>query len=365
MVSKLKNGGKLLGFLCLLCCLLLLASSILLPKNNSEDSGMIDSRANGFLAEPKDTIDVLFVGDSECYSAFIPLHIWEDTGISSYVCATSAQRLTYSYEFLKEAFKNQSPKVVILETNAIFRSISFTDVVDITAEELFPVFRYHNRWKSLNKDDFDTEPTYTYFSETKGYKYNTKNRGSADTSQYMKASTEKQTIPPKCKLYLKRIAKLCKKNGAELILVSTPSTKNWNSKRHNAVASSAEDLGITYLDLNTQGNINIDWSTDTRDKGDHLNYFGASKVTNYISSYLKDTKLFTDKRKDSNYESWNTAAKTFDEKTAKAKPKKVDDSKGGSKGGSKDSTKDNAKDSSKGTSHKDGSATESTAKAAA
>ncbi len=348
MVSKLKNGGKLLGFLCLLCCLLLLASNILLPKNNSENSGMVDARANGFLAEPKDTIDVLFVGDSECYSAFIPLHIWEDTGISSYVCSTSAQRLTYSYEFLKTAFKNQSPKVIVLETNAIFRNISFTDVVDITAEEIFPVFRYHNRWKSLNKDDFDTEPTYTYFSETKGYKYNTKNRGSADTSQYMKASTEKQSIPPRCKTYLKRIAKLCKENGAELVLVSTPSTKNWNTKRHNAVASSAEDLGITYLDLNTEDNLNIDWSTDTRDKGDHLNYFGASKVTDYISSYLKDTKLFTDKRKDSNYESWNDAAKAFDEKTAKAKPKKVD--------GSKDNSKDNAADS---------STAESTTKAAA
>ncbi len=146
----------------------------------------------------------------------------------------------------------------------------------------------------------------------------------------MKSSTEKQTIPPRCKTYLKRIAKLCKENDAQLILVSTPSTKNWNSKRHNAVASVAEDLDLTYLDLNTQDDISIDWSTDSRDKGDHLNYFGASKVTDYISSYLKETKLFTDKRKDSNYESWNTAAKAFDKKTAKAKPKKVDSSAAGS-----------------------------------
>lgn len=320
-MQKLKNGSKLLLFSCILCALLLLLSQLVVPKNNSKESGMVDARANGILAEPENTIDVVFVGDSECYSSFIPLHIWQETGITSYVCSTSAQRLNYSYEFLQKAFQKQSPRVVVLETNAIFRNISYTDVIGYKAEELFQVFRYHNRWKEVGSQDFNLKkPNYTYLSPTKGYKYNTKNRGKADTSKYMTPSADRQTIPPKCKLYLKKIAALCEKNGAKLVLVSTPSTKNWNTKRHNAVEDEAKDLNLTYLDLNLeQDQIGIDWAKDSRDKGDHLNYYGATKVTGFVATYLQNTKLFPDKRQNQSYKDWNQAAVDFAKKTQKKK----------------------------------------------
>ena len=40
-------------------------------------------------------------------------------------------------------------------------------------------------------------------------------------------------------------------NGAQLMLVSTPSLKNWNSERHNTVAELAEEFGLEYIDMNT------------------------------------------------------------------------------------------------------------------
>ena len=76
----------------------------------------------------------------------------------------------------------------------------------------------------------------------------------------------------------------------------------------------AKELGVEYIDLNLQSDqVAIDWNTDTRDKGDHLNYNGAMKVTNYVGKYLKETELFEDKRENPDYADWNTQLEAFDQ----------------------------------------------------
>ena len=60
-----------------------------------------------------------------------------------------------------------------------------------------------------------------------------------------------------------------------------------------------------------QEQIPIDWEKDTRDKGDHLNYFGAKKVTAFLGKYLSDTGLVSNHKNDRDYEHWNTALADF------------------------------------------------------
>ena len=101
---------------------------------------------------------------------------------------------------------------------------------------------------------------------------------------------------------------LCEERGAQLVLVSTPSTLNWNYPRHNTIAAFAAENGLTYLDLNLMTDkVPIDWKTDTRDKGDHLNYSGAVKVTGFLGQYLKQTFDLPDNRMDDAYASWHSA----------------------------------------------------------
>ena len=91
MRSFLKYTGLILAFLAGLLAILILLSFLVNPKNNSQEAGMKDPTAVGFWGEPKNSIDVLVLGDSESYSSIIPTQMWQQQGITSYVCGSHAQ----------------------------------------------------------------------------------------------------------------------------------------------------------------------------------------------------------------------------------------------------------------------------------
>ena len=96
---------------------------------------------------------------SEAYSSFSPLQMWKEHGFTSYVSATSGQRLTYGYRLLEKALRSQKPKVVVFETNSIYSPINgLTQFVSFPMNKL-PVFEYHDRWKSLDAQDFLGKPS--------------------------------------------------------------------------------------------------------------------------------------------------------------------------------------------------------------
>lgn len=307
-------------FVAILLGLLQVSSLVFQPKSNDKASGIHYQRANGIFSEPKDSIDTVFIGDSEVYHSFIPLNIWRDYGITSYDVSSPSQKLVYSMEFLKKTFEKQSPKIVFLETNAIFRKSYFEDEITYKAEQIFPVFRYHDRWKNLQLKDFSAAVEYTANENNKGYYFTKKSKPATDKAikKYMKYSDVSAPILSTNKKYLNEIAKFCKKHGTKLVLISTPSTKNWNYQRHNTMEAISKDLGVDYIDTNLlRDDIPIDWKKDTKDKGDHLNYNGAVKMTNYIGKYLDDTKLFKDKRNDPSYDNWNTCLDRFEKQVKK------------------------------------------------
>ncbi len=142
---------------------------------------------------------------------------------------------------------------------------------------------------------------YTYKDESKGYHSNTK-VSAASADGYMKKDDSFADIPERNRGYVKSMKAYCKDHGALLILVSTPSTVNWNMARHNSTHKLAEELGILYLDLNLMNEqVPIDWKKDTYDKGNHLNQSGAEKVTKCIGQYLSESRLLPNHKDDPAY----------------------------------------------------------------
>ena len=318
MKDHAKRLLRAVSFLFILALLFYGSSQLLQPKGNAREDGMHDATANGILSEPPNTLDVLFLGDSESYSSISPLHIWKTPGYTSYVCGSGRQYLSYSKTLLERAFETQSPKLVILETLCIYRQIPAKTVVMDEVSRYLPILRYHDRWKVMTREDFSPTDGNSYTTPYKGYRHNNKVSG-ADTSNYM-AQTEKiASIPLVNRLLVKQIQELCEANGAKLLLLSTPSTVNWNYQRHNGIQELADELDLEYIDLNTKPQeVPIDWSTDTYDRGDHLNYSGSRKVSQFLAKYLEGTQMFSDRRGDSKYASWNTLLQDYEAKVENA-----------------------------------------------
>lgn len=304
-MTRKKLCVRCLAFMAGLLVCLMAASYVLAPKGNGEHSGFLYRDAKGIIAEKPDTVDVIFLGDSEVYSSISPMQIWEEQGFTSYDCSTGGQLMFDTLSLLKLALKNQKPRLVVLEANAAFRKFSLGEAAYNKAGEYLAVFTYHDRWKSMRLSELWEPEDYSWTSEMKGFRLHMDTKPSKEKN-HMKKTSKSKTIPEKNVWYIDAIRKTCEENGIPFMILSVPSSRNWNMKKHNTIAALAKERNIPYKDLNLmEDELGIDWRTDTKDEGDHLNYFGAEKVTSYLGKYLKDTYGLPDHRDDAEYESWD------------------------------------------------------------
>lgn len=311
MPRMLRHAGSAALFLAGLCLMLAGLSKLVVPREISKECGIQDAGANAIQNEPEGTIDVLILGDSETYSSMIPLQMWRDYGITGYCCGTSGQNLGYSLLFLKKAFARQSPKVVLLETNAFFCDFSYGEALLYQLDRKLPVFNYHNRWKNWVGGTKQKVTSVYAGNQTKGYVYS-KAIAPADASDYMHPSEEAEPVSAKSLAYFKSIVDFCREKETALVLVSTPSTKNWNYKRHNRLSKLAAEHGVAYVDMNLLPELKIDWARDSRDHGDHLNHSGAVKVTGYLGGFLAKNYGLSDHRGEKAFEQWDEDLKEFE-----------------------------------------------------
>jgi len=277
------------------------------------DVNLIQNRNKNLIKiqqEKKNTIDVLVVGDSESYTSISPLEMWGSHGFTSYVCGQSGQKIQETYYALKTALQSQSPKLVVLETNVLFRSqtnfSAIRESVVQTGKYYFSLFQFHDVWKPLLLGNRYAVEDYAGFIIRDTV-------ASYNNGEYMKETNGKEVISNVVNDNMKEIIELCNENGAKLLLVSAPSPLNYNYRKHNAINEYAKENSLEYLDLNLKTKeLDINWETDSMDKGDHLNLFGAYKVTKYLGNYLKVNYDLPDHRRDASYQEWENSAKNYE-----------------------------------------------------
>ena len=251
-----------------------------------------------YLLEPENSVDVVCVGNSDIRSGFVPTELWEKYGYTSVVSSFTRQSISDSQRALKEICKSQKPKLVILEIDSLYDGRGPEDVInphDTTSDNFFD---------SLKPDDFENKISrdYSVFtfhnilqdrqrrSRRKQYAHGylfCEDIRKIEYRDYM-TKTDEIDIP----IYsnsqqLRTFVKYCKKNDLPVLLLEVPSLSSWSYARHNAVQNLSDELGVEFLDLNLlYDEVGIDMRNCFRDDGNHLNYFGASAVTDYIGDYI-------------------------------------------------------------------------------
>lgn len=294
-------------------------SIIVRPKDNTKESETINHEAKAIYTEPEDTIDVVAMGASNFWCGYIPMQVWENTGITTYNCGTLMQEVWYSYYFLEEIFKTQTPKILLFDVDVLFledttQIANVNSLITTALNWKLPVMEYHNRWKSVTGADITTEVKATNDNYMKGFYFVDAKESYEATPDYMDQVFDNQELTALNRFYMDKIKKLCEENGTKLVLLEAPAVRAWNHQRKNEILEYAQENNLEFLDAN-MADLGIDWTIDSRDAGYHLNFDGARKFTSYVEAYLgKDTSL-TDHRQDPKYSKWNDDLKKYKEKT--------------------------------------------------
>ena len=305
-----KNMRSAVLFLTGLLIIFIVSSALVKPKYGEVyNIVQVNQKTASFEEEGADTIDVIIAGNSEVYRTFSPLQMFVDSGISSYLMSESALRLCDAYVLIRQAFEPQTPKVVVLEADAIFSdAYSHKDAYALPTnliEDLLPIFHYHIFYKAhvpdfVVKDDvaLRTEHALKGFMETdEAVPYT----GPAD---YMNEG-EHVGINDESRKYLDMIREYCEEKNVPLLLTAAPNAKNWNYSKNKAMQEYADKYGLDFLDLNMHlDDMGIDWNTDTMDGGNHMSFDGSKKTTAYLEDFLKSNYTLTDHRDDERFESW-------------------------------------------------------------
>jgi hypothetical protein len=269
------------------------------------------------------------------YENFSPAALWEEYGINSYIRGSAQQYIWQSYYLLEDTIRFHKPEVVVFNIQSLQYDESQSEAYNrmtlegmqwskakvdsirasMTEDEhfldyVFPILRYHDRWKELTSDDvkymFKTEPI-TY----NGYYMRTDVLAAGDIPTGR--PLEDYTFGDKAWEYLNRMRQLCAENDIQLVLIKAPSLyPYWYPEYEEQVEAYAAKYDLPYYNfLELQEETGVDYTTDTYDGGLHMNLSGAEKLSHYIGPILLDHGA-VDRRDDTELtQVWNEKLKRY------------------------------------------------------
>lgn len=293
------------------------------------------------LIEGETNKDIFFVGTSHIMDGVIPAELWHQYGYTSYVLCSEYNDMDRNVPMLRLALQYAKPALVVLDIdnywekspaeNTLNGYHEYADAFPLTQEKLgttlelysdqetrsellFPILRYHERWKDLSRGDFRKKGSDDYL---KGYEFSTE----VQKVELNEAVPKEQGILAEDAYGVAVIEAFideCHERGIEVLLVTIPFAADTNEQVYlQGMHSLAEKKGIVYLNLLTVDGL-VDGTTDFRDEG-HLNVFGAQKVTEYLGRYIEENYAVPVRNEDAVYvQEWNADYEEYLEETTES-----------------------------------------------
>ena len=311
--SKHRYVRNVILFLVLLALVLKTVSWLLVCSENVKNP--LENQSGPAIAqEDRNSIDAVFMGDSNIQSSISPATLWKEFGITAYVWGGACYQMYETEHNLKKLFRRQSPDVVFIEANPLQSSKTETDSVNqkVKADvgNIFEVVLYNRYMKNLFPNRWNRWSV-NQRSLSKGYWFQTKTQGYAG-GNWMADEGTVAAFPHAAEQSLKRCIQICRRNGAIPVLLATVSPYEWNMGCHKRAAELAESMHVDFVDLNLQTQeMGLDWLQDFSDGGLHMNYKGMQKNCGYIGRYLIGKYGIQDHRADEAYFRWARDCETY------------------------------------------------------
>lgn len=316
MQLKLRRIGGFLATTCLTVFLIVCAGQIVRPIVDCDTC--IDT-INTFHEMPENSFEVIGYGSSHMWKGVNAMEMYESYGVGAYNYGANWQALNTTLLFMQDSFKTQSPKVVLIEcfkVDAILKDSDVTGEIYYTralpeSREKFeflkqcfgddkerwlsyymPLCGFHNNWSNLTSESFMWNSSTTDYAKTMGselwdlYGY----------AAFPDSNTLPQwELPAESIEILDQMVSLCKENDAEIIFFTIPHQGQY--VYNDAMTRYAEANDCVYLNMFESELINqMDLrGEDYYDLG-HTNRIGATKVANYLASYIVENYDVTDMR---------------------------------------------------------------------
>lgn len=343
---RIRKLMRAICFCLLFVILFIFLSGAFIPRTGTTEDGMESRISKAYRGEPRDSIDTVFIGNSDIYRAISPVDLFHQTGITSAIAGRPNKQLSEVPGDIRDILRYQNPKTIVLETDCMFsgtnpgfkKGISPLEAeaakVDVAGQApskatdadvagqapskatnasqqnifdkckallqegdsaflaalnyKFPLVKYHDNWKHLKLTTF-LQPREKYHFSNKGMAYANTVKAYPFGNEYMQLSGGKHAMLSEEKLdQFQKIYDLCDRNGIRLVLLTVPSANTWNKGKSDTVKQLAKKYDLTYYDYNRQLPAGFNWVTDSKDGGNHLNYAGASAVTKDLAKKLTD-----------------------------------------------------------------------------
>ena len=337
----MKHFLKIATAAILIASMLMGLSALLRPSLNEAENRWEYAPSNFFTSSlgrmPQNSLDVVFVGSSQIYSAISPMEMWQTQGIAGYCCATSGQTAVTSYYYLHHLLRRQTPALVVVDLLALFskpsggefNNRSAVDNLPFSTEKIrlawniwstqqngesffsyfLPVLRYHSRWKELKAADFSLRQPYDY---ARGYdmRYGPDRLAAVREEDFpfltQEPTAEESPRNEASAVYFLRIAELCRERKIPLLLIRTPCV-GASMEDHNSMQSFAAECGADFLDFNDAAlwkRMDFHPEEDMLDAM-HLNYDGTRKLSRFFAEQLRERYALPDRRGEADYAFWD------------------------------------------------------------
>ncbi len=318
-----------LAFLLVAAVLLHLCGAILRPAHT--DYG---STWQAYLAEPRDSIDVLFLGSSYAYCDWNPAVMYGESGLTGYVMGGSEQTPAITYWYLKEALRTQSPSVVVMEATSLFfdRYQNYTQInlgympwgmnrvraiLECAEPEkklglFWDLYFYHDRWKELELVDIKKAIFPSGADSLKGHTAVDQIFEQTADGPFLSEMRQSEEVYQQNLEDFARIARLCTDNDIDLIVTINPTYSQYVSQVYDRLA---EDVLVTrnvrFVNwADSFAEMGLDPTVHLYDGG-HLNQDGAKVFSAYTGQYLRSLGYEPRPQTGENRAAWEEAAKAW------------------------------------------------------